>query len=311
MPNDFADDVRRGLSTQRRFLLPQYFYDALGSALFNAICELPEYYVTRAETEILNAHAAEIAEAFQPPVRLVELGAGSGRKTRILIEALLERQPELEYAPLDIDPHILELSARELTNTYERLRVTPLVGDFHDPQKALVSSTNRTIVLFLGSTIGNLDPDEAASLLTNVRGALRSGDALFLGADLRKPLDVLIPAYDDPLGVTAAFNKNVLARINRELGANFDLARFAHRATYDEHLGRIEMHLVSLGAQRVHISALGIDVDFAEGETIHTENSHKYDEAALRSLASRGGFDVTKIWKDSRGWFADLLLTVP
>ncbi|MEA2570502.1 MAG: L-histidine Nalpha-methyltransferase [Acidobacteriota bacterium] len=311
MPNDFADDVRHGLTAERRFLLPQYFYDALGSALFTAICELPEYYVTRAETEILNAHAAEIAEAFQPPVRLVELGAGSGRKTRILIEALLERQPELEYAPLDIDPHILELSARELTNTYERLRVTPLVGDFHDPREALVSSADRTVVLFLGSTIGNLDPDEAASLLTNVRGALRSGDALFLGADLRKPLDVLIPAYDDPLGVTAAFNKNVLARINRELGANFDLSQFAHRAIYDEQLGRIEMHLVSLAAQRVHIDALDLDVDFAEGETIHTENSHKYDEAALRSLAARGGFDVTKIWKDSRGWFADLLLTVP
>ncbi|MCU1227957.1 MAG: methyltransferase [Acidobacteria bacterium] len=311
MPNDFADDVRRGLTAARKFLLPQYFYDALGSALFNAICELPEYYVTRAETEILNAHAAEIAEAFQPPVRLVELGSGSGRKTRILIEALLERQPELEYAPLDIDPHILDLSARELTNTYERLRVTPLVGDFHDPANALSGSANRTIVLFLGSTIGNLDPDEAASLLTNVRGALRSGDALFLGADLRKPLDVLIPAYDDPLGVTAAFNKNVLVRINRELGANFDLAQFLHRATWDENLGRIEMHLVSRIAQRVHIATLGIDVDFAEGESIHTENSHKYDEASLRDLATRGGFNVTKSWMDSRGWFADLLLTVP
>ena len=311
MPNELADDVRRGLTAPRKFLLPQYFYDALGSALFTAICELPEYYVTRAEAEILNAHAAEIAEQFRPPVRLVELGSGSGAKTRILIEALLARQPELEYAPLDIDPHILELSARELMNSYARLRVTPLVGDFHDPARAITATDARTIVLFLGSTIGNLDPDEAAALLTNVRSALRSGDALFLGADLRKPLDVLIPAYDDPLGVTAAFNKNILARINRELAANFDLSRFAHRALYDESRGRIEMHLVSLVAQRVHIGALNLDVDFAEGETIHTENSHKYDDATLHALATRSGFEVAKSWKDSRGWFADLLLTVP
>jgi dimethylhistidine N-methyltransferase len=313
MSDQLAEDVRRGLTARRKFLLPQYFYDALGSALFTAICELPEYYVTRAETEILVTHGAEIADCFRPPVRLVELGSGSGKKTRILIEALLARQPELEYAPLDIDPHILELSARELTNTYSQLRVAPLVGDFRDLRADALAGTGavRNIVLFLGSTIGNLEPAEAVSMLTNVRTALRSGDALFLGADLRKPAEVLIPAYDDPLGVTASFNKNILVRTNRELGANFDLAKFAHRAIWDEALGRIEMHLVSSIAQRVRIDALNLDLDFAEGESIHTENSHKYDEAALRELAARSGFEVARMWTDSRTWFADLLLTVP
>jgi len=309
MPDELADDVRRGLTAPRKFLLPQYFYDALGSALFSAICELPEYYVTRAETEILTSRSEEIVESFSPPVRLVELGSGSGKKTRILIEALLARQPELQYAPVDIDPHVLELSARELTTAYPRLRVTPLVGDFRNPDRNTLAGDLRTIVLFLGSTIGNLDPDEAAAMLTNVRAALRPDDALFLGADLRKPADVLIPAYDDPLGVTAAFNKNILGRINRELGANFDLATFEHRALWDEERGRIEMHLVSTIAQTVHIDALNLNVEFTAGESIHTENSHKYDAESLRALAARGGFEVAKMWTDSRGWFADLLLT--
>jgi len=309
MPDELAEDVRRGLTATRKFLLPQYFYDALGSALFSAICELPEYYVTRAETEILEKHGEEIVESFSPPVRLVELGSGSGKKTRILIEALLARQSHLEYAPLDIDPHVLELSARELRTAYPQLRVMPIAGDFRNPDRDTLTGNLRTIVLFLGSTIGNLDPDEAASMLTNLRSALRPGDALFLGADLRKPADVLIPAYDDPLGVTAAFNKNILVRINRELGANFDLSTFTHRAVWDEERGRIEMHLVSNVAQTVHIDALQLDVAFTAGESIHTENSHKYDEASLHALAQRGGFQVAKMWMDSRGWFADLLLT--
>ena len=309
MPDELADDVRRGLTAPRKFLLPQYFYDALGSALFSAICELPEYYVTRAETEILTSRSEEIVESFSPPVRLVELGSGSGKKTRILIEALLARQPELQYAPVDIDPHVLELSARELTTAYPRLRVTPLVGDFRNPDRNTLAGDLRTIVLFLGSTIGNLDIDEAIAMLANLRAALKPGDALFLGADLRKPKPILEAAYDDPLGVTAAFNKNILGRINRELGANFDLATFEHRALWDEERGRIEMHLVSTIAQTVHIDALNLNVEFTAGESIHTENSHKYDAESLRALAARGGFEVAKMWTDSRGWFADLLLT--
>jgi dimethylhistidine N-methyltransferase len=296
----FAEDVRSGLTAPRKFLLPQYFYDALGSALFGAICELPEYYVTRAETEILALQADEIARAFGGPVRLVELGSGYARKTRLLFDAVLARQEELEYAPIDIDPHVLEESARELLNNYARLRISAVAADFRD--------VARTVVLFLGSTIGNLDPVDAATLLREIRSVLTTQDALFLGADLVKPIGVLEPAYDDELGVTAAFNRNLLARINRELGGHFDLGRFQHRAFFNRDASRIEMHLVSRGAQRIAIDDLSLEIDFADGEAIHTENSYKYDEAMLATLAREGGFSIEHRWSDTRGWFADVLM---
>jgi dimethylhistidine N-methyltransferase len=307
----FAEDVRSGLTAPRKFLLPQYFYDALGSALFGAICELPEYYVTRAETEILALQADEIARAFGGPVRLVELGSGYARKTRLLFDAVLARQDELEYAPIDIDPHVLEESARELLNNYARLRISAVAADFRDVARtfeALPSATARTVVLFLGSTIGNLDPVDAATLLREIRSVLTTQDALFLGADLVKPITVLEPAYDDELGVTAAFNRNLLARINRELGGHFDLSRFQHRAFFNREASRIEMHLVSRGAQRIAIDDLSLEIDFADGEAIHTENSYKYDEAMLATLASEGGFSIEHRWSDTRGWFADVLM---
>jgi dimethylhistidine N-methyltransferase len=308
----FADDVRSGLTAGQKSLLPQYFYDALGSALFGAICELPEYYVTRAETEILALRAAEIAEAFGAPVRLVELGSGYARKTRLLFDAVLARQEELDYAPIDIDPHVLEESARELLNAYPRLRISAVAADFRDVRgafAALPATGSRTIVLFLGSTIGNLDPADAAALLREIHAVLSPGDALFLGADLVKPLDVLVPAYNDPLGVTAAFNLNLLARINRELGGHFDLGRFEHRALFNGEKSRIEMHLVSRGNQRVAIDDLSLDVDFADAESIHTENSYKYDEGMLAALARDGGFAIERRWSDGPGWFADVLMT--
>lgn len=308
----FADDVRSGLTAPRKCLLPQYFYDALGSALFGAICELPEYYVTRAETEILTLRADEIARAFGAPVRLVELGSGYARKTRLLFDAVLARQDGLEYAPIDIDPHVLDESARELLNHYPRLHVSAVAADFRDVRGSfavLPPASARTIVLFLGSTIGNLDPADAAALLREIRSVLSPNDALFLGADLVKPLDVLEPAYDDPLGVTAAFNLNLLARINRELGGHFDLARFAHRAFFNAEASRVEMHLVSRGNQRVAIDDLSLELDLADGETIHTENSYKYDDPKLAILAADGGFAVERRWSDSRGWFADVLMT--
>jgi L-histidine Nalpha-methyltransferase len=307
----FADDVRAGLSATRKQLQPQYFYDALGSALFGAICELPEYYVTRAETEILTVRADEIAQAFGTPVRLLELGSGYARKTRLLFDAILGRQHELEYAPIDIDPHVLKASGRELLTAYTRLRISAVAADFHDVARAfaaLPSCGDRTIVLFLGSTIGNLDPADAATLLREIRSAITPHDALFLGADLVKPLDVLEPAYDDPLGVTRAFNLNLLARINRELGGHFDLQRFTHRAFFNAAASRIEMHLVSRGAQRVAIDDLALEVDFADGEAIHTENSYKYDDSMLAALAAAGGFTIERRWSDSRGWFADVLM---
>jgi dimethylhistidine N-methyltransferase len=300
----FADDVRRGLTAPRKFLLPQYFYDALGSALFDAICELPEYYVTRCETEILTSRRAEIAQEFGTDVRLVELGAGSARKTRILLDAVRAA----EYVPVDVDAGMLEKTAGLLRHEYPRLAVHPICADFRQPP--IPPSPLRTIVLFLGSTIGNLDPEAATAMLRSIRALLQPGDALFLGADLRKPVSVLIPAYDDALGVTAAFNLNLLARINRELGGHFDLAQFQHYALYDEVLGRIEMHLISRIAQRVAIDALSLEVSFAEGETIHTESSHKYDDDALRALMEASGFAIARQWTDSRGWFTDALCVV-
>jgi dimethylhistidine N-methyltransferase len=306
----FAEDVRRGLTASPKFLLPHYFYDALGSALFSAICELPEYYVTRAEDEILRTKAAEIAAAFGPDVRIAELGSGSARKTRHLIDAILHRQPALDFFPIDVDAGMLASSSRDLIRDYPGLSITAICGDFRDPaallRPYLPTSGARTIVLFLGSSIGNLDPAAAGAMLANLRTALAPGDALFLGADLRKSPSILEPAYDDALGVTAAFNRNLLVRINRELGGTFDLETFAHRAFYNEAAGRIEMHLVSKIAQRVLID--GYEIAFDEGESIHTENSHKYDVATLATLAAAGNFRIERRWSDSNGYFADLLL---
>lgn len=313
MTKDFERDVRDGLTAPRKWLPPRWFYDALGSALFDAICFLPEYYVMRAEADALTTFRDEIADAFGPNVRLVELGSGAARKTRILLDVLTKRQPEVEYVPVDVDAGMLERVAHELTNEYTNVRVHPVASDFTLPSAALRAAgaaEARTIVLFLGSTIGNLDPDAAISMLRDLRNGLQPGDALFLGADLRKSREILEPAYDDPLGVTAAFNLNLLVRINRELGGHFALETFRHRAFYDETQGRIEMHLVSTRAQRVRIDALDLEIAFEDGETIHTESSYKHDDASLAALAAASGFSIERRWTDSRGWFADVLMRV-
>jgi dimethylhistidine N-methyltransferase len=305
--DDFATDVQNGLTAARKSLPPRWFYDDVGSSLFDAICFLPEYYVMRAETEILTTFRHEIVSSFGPHVRLVELGSGMARKTRILLDALAD----IEYVPVDVDAGMLERSSRDLLSEYPDLHIRALSSDFSRPfipLSTLPPTPARTVVLFLGSTIGNLDPDAANAMLRDLRSALRPGDALFLGADLRKEKSILDAAYDDALGVTAAFNLNLLQRINRELGGHFDLASFAHRAFYDESLGRIEMHLVSRRAQRVRIDALDLEIAFEDGETIHTENSYKHDDESLRSLALSAGFTVKKTWTDARRWFADLLL---
>jgi L-histidine Nalpha-methyltransferase len=308
---DFQRDVRDGLTAPRKSLPPRWFYDDLGSALFDAICFLPEYYVMRAEADVLTTHREEIVDAFGPNVRMVELGSGAARKTRILLDVLTQRQAEMEYVPVDVDAGMLERIARELHNEYANLRVRPVSSDFTRPSAALAkagATDARTIVLFLGSTIGNLDPQAAVAMLRDLRTALRPGDAFVLGVDLRKSRDILEPAYDDPLGVTAAFNLNLLVRINRELGGHFALDAFRHRAFYDEVHGRIEMHLVSTHAQRVRIDALDLEIAFDEDETIHTESSYKHDDATLKALAEGSGFSIEKRWTDSRGWFADVLM---
>ena len=309
--SSLSDDVRRGLTATPKSLPSHHFYDELGSALFDAITRLPEYYVTRAETDVLAEHCDEIAAAFGTPARLIELGAGSARKTRLLFDAVLRRQEKLEYVPIDVDPTILERSGRDLLDEYPSLRVAAIASDFRAPSRALAGALDsgaRNVVLFLGSTIGNLDFEESIAMFRDLRRVLREGDALFLGADLKKSISVLEPAYDDALGVTAAFNLNLLQRINRELSANFDLKRFAHRAFFNEERSRIEMHLVSREAQSVRIEALGLDIPFAAGESIHTESSHKYDTAAIERIARESGFALERQWTDSKGWFADFLM---
>lgn len=308
--DDFARDVRAGLTASTKSLPPRWFYDPLGSSLFDAICFLPEYYVMRAEAEVLNAFGAEIAHSFGTNLRLVELGSGAARKTRILLDQLSATQSSIEYVPVDVDAAMLERSGHDLLSEYPQLRVTAICSDFSRPSipiSELEPHRGRTIVLFLGSTIGNLDPDAAIAMLRDLRQALAPNDALLLGADLRKSRTILEPAYDDPLGVTAAFNRNLLVRMNRELGADFVLDAFEHRAFYDETLGRIEMHLVSTRAQRVHIAQLSLDVDFAEGETIHTESSYKHDASTLAQLAAQSGFAIYKTWTDAQSRFADVL----
>ncbi|HUQ32442.1 MAG TPA: L-histidine N(alpha)-methyltransferase [Pyrinomonadaceae bacterium] len=305
----FAVDVRAGLSASPKHLFPKYFYDALGSQLFEAICLLPEYYLTRAENEIFARYSDEIVnEISSEKVSLIEMGSGSASKTRLIIEALLKRQPDLLYIPVDISATALETSSRVLLQSYPRLRIDAYAGDYYDGLGAIKEPPEgRYLSLFLGSNIGNFDADAAHTFLRALRGVLREGDALLVGADLRKSAEILEAAYDDALGVTAAFNLNQLARINREFEADFQLRAFRHQAVYNEELGRVEVYIVSLRRQTVVIPRLEMEIQFAQGERIHTENSYKYDPAGLSKLASATGYTRARTWLDGREQFSSNL----
>jgi len=304
-----AEDVRKGLSAQPKRFLPKYFYDELGSQLFEAICLLPEYYLTRAENEILQRYSDEIVAAVDGQKTLVEMGSGSASKTRLVIEALLRLQPELLFMPVDISATALESSSRILLQSYPRLSIEAYAADYFAGLAELGKKPRaRTLALFLGSNISNFDLEEALRFLRAMRSVLQKGDALLLGADLKKDPAVLEAAYNDALGVTSAFNLNVLARINRELGGTFDLRSFRHRAFYNETIGRIEIYIESLANQQVRIEKLDLTVDFAEGELIHTENSYKYDHAGIEKLAASTGFELSRTWLDSQERFSSNLL---
>lgn len=312
--NDFAADIRAGLTQAQKQLFPKYFYDEIGSRLFDCICLLPEYYLTRAEDEILRRHADEIVQTAKSirgaDLTLIELGSGSAQKTRLIIEALLRRQRELLYTPVDISVTALETSARLLLESYAPLRVAAYAGDYFKALERMVSlpeNKQSKLVLFLGSNIGNFDRQEALAFLHALRRTMKAGDALLLGADLKKPRAVLEAAYDDPLGITAAFNLNLLARINRELDADFNLRQFKHHALYQESEGRVEMYLESCDEQDVNIRQLDLRIHFANGERIHTENSHKYDLEQLAQLAAQTGFDCVRTWFDSGRQFSSNL----
>lgn len=306
-----AEDVRRGLTDPRKRLSCRYFYDAEGSRLFEEICTLDEYYPPRCEREILERIAGEIAALWPEGGALVELGSGNAAKTRILIDAISKKQGRLRYVPVDVSRTMLEESSRALLDEYPALDVLAIAGEYEPGMRTWSEHVRGPkLVLWLGSNIGNFGRDEAAAFLRGVGAHLSPGDRILVGVDLRKDRAILVPAYDDARGVTAAFNKNILARINRDLGANFDLDRFRHRAVYDEQAGRIEMYLVSERDQRVRIDGLGLDVRFAAEEAIHTEDSYKYALEELDRLAADAGMRLERRWVDGRQWFAECLLAV-
>lgn len=303
-----ADDVRAGLAASPKTLPPYLFYDAAGSALYERITDLPEYYPTRTERAILAAHADDIVAAMgdgdDPEV--LELGAGSASKTTLILAAALRRWGRCTYRPLDVSPTALALAAESLRATLPAVRVMPVCGRHEEALAAVAreSPGRSRLALFIGSSIGNFDDGDAARLLTSLGGALGPRGALLLGTDLRKDPSRLIPAYDDAQGVTAAFNLNVLTRLNRELGADFDLARFRHVARWNERASRVEMHLASVGAQTVSVRALGLTVAFADGETIHTESSVKYDLPRVDALLSAAGLVRVRTFTDPENLFA-------
>jgi len=298
----FAEDVRASLGSIPRSVSPKYFYDDLGSALFEAITRLPEYYLTRVERDLLATYGREIVAAFAGPLEVVELGSGSALKTRLLLDAVLERQPALTYHPIDISADALTESSVALAGSYESLRVVAYAGDYVPLlREKRVATNDRVIALFLGSNIGNFAPPAARELLGLLAAALRPGDGLVLGYDLKKDSTILELAYDDPTGVTAAFNKNLLARMNRELGADFDLGRFRFRAHWNNDEGAVQSFLVSDCRQRVRIPAAGLDLTLASEETIHTESSYKFSHEELARLARQCGFREQAAYTDTGG----------
>lgn len=296
----FRDEVLSGLRGTPKTLSPKFFYDDRGAALFEQICEQPEYYLTRAELEILRARAPEIAALAGPRAALVEFGSGAGVKIRLLLDAL---ESPVSYTPIDISKAQLARVAARLGAEYPGITVRPLHADYTAPLELprLPDSARRRVAFFPGSTIGNFHPAQAAVFLQRARHAIGRDGALILGVDRRKDKTVLDAAYNDAAGITAAFNMNLLVRLNRELDATFDLRRFRHLAYFNEEASRVEMHLESLDDQVVQVA--GEPIAFARGETIWTESSYKYDLERLRALVSSAGFEIERAWTDANERF--------
>jgi len=306
---DFAAEVVVGLNQPGQKELPsKYLYDEVGSALFDVICLLPEYGLSRAGMRLLQRHSHEIVSLLPSPVIVAELGSGSGQKTRLLLEALSRRQ-RVNYYPIDISGSALSRCRQEI-GQIDNVSIVGFERAYLDGLQEVSARRRegeRILVLFLGSTIGNFDRPAGDQFLREVRAILHEGDALLLATDLEKPVSQLLQAYDDPAGVTAAFNMNLLARINRDLGADFDLKQFRHLARYDESERRVEMHLVSKAWQRITIREAGFRFYLREGETIWTESSHKYNPDEVIQMGSRTGFRCVQQWCDAEWPFAQNL----
>lgn len=311
----FAAEVRAGLGARRKVLSPRYFYDTLGTQLFEAICLLPWYPITRAETRLLDCSGAEMVASFGAVAELCELGSGSGEKLLRIARPIAARGGPFDVHLIDISEKALELGKVALGGV-PGARVIGHRTSYEAGLDALGALPRRSrergarLMCFLGSNIGNFDPPAAAALLAAIRSALGPGDGLLLGADLVRAEAALLLAYDDPLGVTAAFNKNVLYRINAELGGDFDLDAFAHHARWDARAARVEMHLVSRRQQSARIAAAGLTATFEEGETIWTESSYKHTTEGLAAMGRRAGMACRRQWVDDEGSFATTLFVV-
>ena len=294
-------DVRDGLTQQPKTLPPKWFYDAVGSDLFDQITRLPEYYPTRAEAQILATRAGEIATASGADT-LVELGSGTSEKTRALLDALREQGSLRRFIPFDVDPSVLQLAGQAIQQEYPGVEINAVCGDFEE-HLGKIPAVGRRLVAFLGSTLGNLTPGPRAEFLASVSEMMQPGDTLLLGTDLVKDVDRLVRAYDDSAGVTAQFNRNVLTVVNRELGADFDVPAYEHVAKWNADEERIEMWLRSTRPQRVHIAALNLDVDFADGEEMLTEVSCKFRPTGVDAELEAAGLRRTHWWTDEAGDF--------
>lgn len=306
-----GSEVYRGLTACPKTLRPWLFYDERGSELFEQITELPEYYPTRTERSILSEHADQIVAkaAGCEQLAIIELGAGTATKTGLLLKAAVRRQSEVIYHAIDVSSTALDEAKRRIEAELEGVAVVPRVGDYTEGLGQVDADGQRRMVLYIGSSIGNFEPTDAVQLLRDIRRELNPGEKLLLGVDMVKDQKILLSAYDDAAQVTAEFNKNVLTRINRELGANFNLQLFRHRARWNEERSRIEMHLESLMAQRVSIPALELEIKLQRGETIHTENSYKFRDKGVIEMLERADFHLSDHWTDEHEWFGVYLAT--
>jgi len=296
-----------GLSSRPRSLKPWMFYDELGSQLFERITKLPEYYPARTERSLLESHADAIVAAASDgsqPLRIVELGAGSASKTCLLLAAAARRRVDVVYMPLDVSTDALDMACENVKSAFPRVLIEPLVVNYVNTPPQFEQFDGSTLALYLGSSIGNFTPNESQTILRNLGSQLGRKDSILLGTDLVKDESTLLKAYDDNEGVTASFNLNILNRLNNELDADFDLTRFRHSARWNSMESRVEMHLKSTCCQTVRVPAAGIELDFSNGETIHTESSYKFTEETLSSLLSESEFQIENTWKDQRGWYA-------
>ncbi|MBI3639529.1 MAG: L-histidine N(alpha)-methyltransferase [Thaumarchaeota archaeon] len=310
LKSTIAQEISYSLSQKNKFIHPKFFYDEAGSDLFEKICSLPEYYLTRTEIEILSSIKSELSKYLVGDYALVELGSGSSIKTRKLLKVLTTKQNDVEYYPIDIS-NILKDSSINLHDEYDNLKITGIIDQYETGLEFIRQLDHKEkLVAFLGSSLGNFDPENGIEFLKKIRFSMRKGDLFLLGIDLVKDAKILENAYDDSSGVTAEFNLNLLSRINRELDATFDHDKFEHVAIFNKRQKRIEMYLKSKVKHQVFVSAINLLLKFKKGELIHTEYSYKYTIPQIKKMAQKTGFKPVQIWKDKKNYFAVVLFSV-